>query len=125
MLFGVLGIGQGFDTNPFQVRIFNNTSSTVIVHSHFGAAHGTRDDSANGMTVTLQSAHAFDDTVIANEGVEQDRVSDRAGKTMGCLPFQFSENTPATITVKITEMVPCKSWVIGQSSKEDWPNHNF
>jgi len=125
VILGVSGIGQGFDTNPFSIRIVNDTSATVIVHSHFGAAYGTVDESANGMTITLLPALGFDDTVIANEGVEQDRVTNLSGKTLGCLPFQFSENTPSTLTVNVTKMVPCKKWTEWQTSKKDWPDPKY
>ena len=49
-------------------------------------------------------------------------VTIQSGRTLGCLPFQFSKATPASLTVDVSRMVPC-GHSLGQkvSDGHDWP----
>jgi hypothetical protein len=110
----------GFEDVSFNVTVTNNTSRTVVDHAFFITQPGT---SNGGGTVVLKPGHSFDDPEFANEGVDPDRITNLAGKTLGCFPFQFSEDVSG-LRVKLTEMVPCKHWVPESNQPKDWPNPN-
>lgn len=116
------GCTVGANDDPFSVKIVNDTPHTVVDHAWFVNRPGTSD---GGGPVVLEPGHFFDESEFANEGVGQDRISTPTGKTLGCLPFQFSENPPTTIIVHIAEMKPCGKWGDFKQSKHDWPDPNF
>ena len=101
------GISIGANDDPFTVTIRNNTSQTVIDYGYFVTMPGT---SNGGGAVVLGPGQSFGESEFANEGVDQDRITSVGGKTLGCLPFQFSENPPVPFEVNVTEMVPCRNW---------------
>jgi hypothetical protein len=114
------GISLGANDDPFTVTIRNNTSQTVVDHGYFVTVPGT---SNGGGAVVLRSGQSFGEPEFANEGVDPDRITSLGGTTIGCLPFQFSENAPKPLVVKVTEMVPCRQWP--EYSKEDWPDPDY
>jgi hypothetical protein len=109
----------GANDDPFTVT--NNTSHTVIDHSFFTPIPGT---SNGGDPVVLKPGRSFDEPEDANEGTDPDRITSLSGKTLGCLPFQFSENAPKPLDVKITQMVRCRHWGYEVNMPKDWPNPN-
>ncbi len=117
--------GCGANDDPFTVTIKNDTSAAIVDHSFFGAAYGTPGTSHNGQVITLTPGRSFAETEFANEGVDPDRVTSLSGKTLGCFPFQFSENAPTSVVVKVTQMVRCKNWVPESNLPRDWPNPNY
>ena len=103
------------------MTIRNNTSQIVIDYGYFVTVPGT---SNGGGAVVLRPGQSFGESEFANEGVDQDRITSVGGRTLGCLPFQFSENPPVPFEVDVTEMVPCRNW--GDSeSKVDWPDAKY
>jgi hypothetical protein len=117
------GCTLGADDDPFNVKIVNNTSDTVVDHGWFVTKPGTSD---GGGPVVLKPGKSFAESEFANEGVDQDKISTPSGKTLGCLPFQFSENPPLTIRVEVTEMVQCHNWGNPPgNSKYDWPDRKY
>jgi hypothetical protein len=112
----------GANDDPFNVTIKNNTSQTVVDHGYFVTRPGTSD---GGGAVVLKPGQSFGEPEFANEGVGQDKISTLSGKTLGCLPFQFSENELG-LRVNVTEMVRCHSWGNPPgNSNHDWPNRNY
>lgn len=113
----------GANDNPFTVTIVNDTSQTVLDHGYFVTQPGT---SHGGGVVSLKPGHSFGEGEFANEGVDSDRITSLDGKTLGCLPFKFSQNPPVPVVVKISEMVPCDD--SGGSSAvggHDWPSSKY
>ncbi len=121
----ISGIGIGANDDPFTVTITNNTPHPIVDHSSFGAAYGTKDAFDGGMIIVLKPGQSFQDAEFANEGVHPDRITSVGGKTIGCLPFQFSENVPKPLVVKVTERVPCRHWIPGSNLPKDWPDANY
>ena len=117
------GLHLGAEDVPFNVTVTNNTSRAIVDHSFFGADYGTRGTSDNDQVVVLKPGHSFGEAQYPNEGVDPDRITSLNGKTLGCLPFQFSEFPPKSLDVKVTEMVPCRHWP--ELSKEDWPDPKY
>jgi len=112
----------GANDNPFTVTITNNTGQTVVDHGFFVAQPGT---SNGGGAVVLKPGQSFGEPEFANEGVDPDRITTLAGQTLGCFPFQFSENAPTPLVVNVSQMVPCKKWVPESTQPHDWPNLNY
>ena len=113
----------GANDNPFTVSIRNDTTQTVVDHGYFVTKRGTSD---GGGAVILKPGQSFVESEFANEGVDQDRITTLSGTRLGCLPFQFSNNPPVTIRVKVTEMVRCHNWGIPPgNSKYDWPDRKY
>lgn len=112
----------GANDDPFTVTITNNTDHTVVDDSFFLPKPGT---TVSGDPVLLKPGHSFGETEFANEGVDPDRITTPSGKTLGCFPFQFSENAPTPLVVKVSQMVPCKRWVPESNLPRDWPNPNY
>jgi len=116
------GCGIGANDDPFPVLMTNNTHQTLVDIAWFVTTPGT---SNGGGQVVLKPGQSFAEEETANLGVSQDRITTLAGKTLGCLPFQFSENPPVEITVDLTEKVPCGHWGDGKQSKHDWPYRKY
>ena len=105
----------GANDDPFKVKIINDTGQTVVDHGYF-----------EGQPEVLKPGRSVDEDEFANEGVGQDRITSATGRTLGCLPFQFSENPPVEVRVKLTEMVPCRNWGNPSgNSRYDWPNRSY
>jgi hypothetical protein len=112
----------GANDDPFSVTVTNNTSHTVIDHSFFTTIPGTVN---GGDPIVLQPGHSFGESEFAGEGTDPDRITSLSGKTLGCLPFQFSENAPTKIDVRVTQMVRCRHWGNEVESPKDWPNPSY
>lgn len=97
----------------------------IVDHSFFGAVYGTSNTSDDGQVITLKPGHSFVENEFANEGVDPDRVTSLSGKTLGCFPFQFTENAPAPVVVKVTQMVMCRDWIPESNQPKDWPNPSY
>jgi hypothetical protein len=119
--FPLQGCTLGANDVSFTVTIQNNTSHTVVDHGYFVTKPGTSNGDG---AVVLKPGQSFGEPEFANEGVDQDRISTPSGKTLGCLPFQFSENPAIAIRVMITEMVRCHDWG-NTNSKYDWPDPKY
>jgi hypothetical protein len=126
LLFALLLSACGIGANPdsFTVMVTNNTSRTIVDHTFFGAAYGTPDVSRNDLVITAKPGHSYGVTEDANQGTDPDRITSLSGKTLGCLPFQFSENDDS-LEVKITQMVRCRDWGYKVNMPRDWPNPNY
>jgi hypothetical protein len=103
------GLG-GFEDVPFNVTVTNDTAHDVVAHPSF----------ENG-PVLLKPGHSFSEIQESNEGVNPDRITSVGGTTLGCLPFQFSQNV-SNLRVRVTQMVPCKHWGFQENLPRDWPN---
>jgi hypothetical protein len=99
----------GANDDPFTVTITNDTSQTIVDHTFFSAAYGT-PASHNGTVIVVKPGRSAGVTEVANLGTDPDRITSLSGVTLGCLPFQFSENPPTTLDVKVTQMVHCRHW---------------
>lgn len=115
----------GANDDPFSVEVVNDTTQTVVAHPFFGAAYGAKDSSDNGQVVTVTPGQSFPESMVANLGTDPDRLTTLSGKTLGCLPFQFSENPPTQVTVKVTQMVKCRNWGYEKTYPKDWPDTQF
>ena len=104
--------GVGAEDIPFNIKITNDTSQTVVDWA---------DEYAN-YSVVLPPGHSFLESEYTNEGVRPDRIKSVSGQTLGCLPFQFTDTPPSTLEVGISQMVPCKRWGVGSTTREDWPD---
>jgi hypothetical protein len=109
------GCGLGAEDVPFNVRVINDTSHTVVDQT---------DEDASDST-TLKAGQSFLDSEFTNEGVRPDRITSLSGATLGCLPFQFTNTPPATLVVKISQMVPCRHWAVGSNIRRDWPDPKY
>jgi hypothetical protein len=107
--------GLGAEDIPFNVKITNDTSHTVVDWA---------DEYAN-YSVVLTPGHSFLESEYTNEGVRPDRIELVSGQTLGCLPFQFTNTPPTTLDVRVSQMVPCKGWVVGSTTRQDWPDPKF
>jgi hypothetical protein len=112
----------GANDDPFTVTVTNNTFHTVVDHSFFTTIPGTVN---GGDPVVLKPGRSFEESEFANEGTDPDRITSLSGRTLGCLPFQFSENAPTPINVNITQMVRCLRWGFEVNMPRDWPNPNY
>ena len=119
------GCTGGFDDDVFDVTITNNTGSSIVDHTFFGAACGVKDVSPNGQVITVSPGETFAVAEFANEGTDPDRITTLSGRTLGCLPFQFSENPPVQPVVKVTQMVPCRHYGYEVTYPRDWPNPKY
>jgi hypothetical protein len=115
----------GFEDYPFTVTIQNDTARTVVDHSFFGVNYGTKGASSNLLVVRVPPGHSFGEAEFENEGVDFDRITTLSGETLGCLPFQFSNQPPKPLTVEITQMVKCQRWSQYGSNRKDWPDPNL
>jgi hypothetical protein len=86
---------------------------------------GPPNTSDNGQVIVLGPGRSFAESEFANEGVDPDRITSPSGKTLGCLPFQFSENAPTPVVVNVTQMVICKHWALESNLPKDWPNPSY
>ncbi len=107
----VQGCGLGAEDVPFNVKVTNNTLRAVV---------DDQDETA-GQSVVLEPGQSRVDSEYTNEGVRPDRVTSISGKTLGCLPFQFTRAPPGTLEVKISQMVRCRRWAPGEQVSRDWP----
>jgi hypothetical protein len=122
----VLHLQGGFQDVPFTVTIANDTRETIIDHSFFGTNYGTKGVSGKyGQTVVVPPGQSFRESEYYNEGVDFDRITTASGTTLGCLPFQFSKQPPKTLTVRVTQMIPCQRWSQYGSDRQDWPDPNL
>ena len=96
------GLG-GFEDVPFTITVTNNTSRTVVDHEFFMTKPGTVN---GGGAVVFKPGHSYSESEFANEGVDPDRLTTLSGKTLGCFPFQFSQDDPG-LRVKVSQMVRC------------------
>src|ERR1700677_5137271 len=112
----------GANDVPFTVTISNNTGHTLIDHSFFTPKPGT---SSGDDPVVLKPGQSFGEPEFTNEGTDPDTITTVAGKVLGCLPFQFSENPSKSLVVKVTETVPCRHWAFEANSPKDWPNPHY
>jgi len=112
----------GANDDPFTVTITNDTGQTVVDHGFFVTQPGT---SNGGGAIVLKPGKSFDESEFANEGVNPDRITTSTGRPLGCFPFQFSENVPTPLVVKVSQMVPCQKWVPHTTQPHDWPNPNY
>jgi hypothetical protein len=121
----VSGCGIGANDDPFNVTIMNDTASTIVDHTFFDAARGDQHVSGNDQTIAAGPGASFGVTEFANLGTDPDRITTFSGRTLGCLPFQFSEDPPVQPVVKVTQMVPCRHWGNEVESPRDWPDPNY
>jgi hypothetical protein len=107
--------GLGAEDVPFNVKITNNTSHMVVDWA----------DEYTKYSVALMPGRSFLESEYTNEGVRPDRIASVSGRTLGCLPFQFTDTPPTTLEVEISQMVPCKHWAIGSTIRRDWPDPKY
>jgi hypothetical protein len=107
----------------FPATIVNDTSQPVLVHTVFGSVYGTKGRTPkHPLVVALKPGDSFQAHEYSNEGVDPDRVTNLAGRTLGCLPFQFHKTPPTPVSVGISQMVPCRDWVRRSTMPHDWPD---
>lgn len=111
------GLG-GFEDVPFTITVTDDTSQTVVDHEFFMTKPGTVD---GGGAVVFKPGHSYSEGEFSNEGVDPDKLTTLSGKTLGCFPFQFSQDDPG-LRVKVSQMVPCKHWVPESNLPRDWPD---
>lgn len=112
------GCTLGAEDVSFTITVTNNTHQTVIDHEFFMTKPGTVD---GGGPVVFKPGHSYSESEFSNEGVDPDRLTTLSGKTLGCFPFQFSQDDPG-LRVKVSQMVPCKRWVPESNLPADWPD---
>jgi hypothetical protein len=108
----------GAEDVPFTITVTNNTPQTVVDHEFFMTKPGTVN---GGGAVVFKPGHSYSESEFSNEGVDPDKLTTLSGKTLGCFPFQFSQDDPG-LRVKLSQMVPCKHWVPESHLPAGWPD---
>jgi hypothetical protein len=105
--------------NPLSVNVRNDTSEAVVLKACNGS---TPPCEPIAYTATVSPGTATS-TVQEPDGTSRPIVvTNRAGTTLGCLPFQFSKVPPPNLTINVSRMVPCGS-ALGTKGTggRDWP----
>jgi hypothetical protein len=124
LLLGALVLtGCGANDNPFNLEVKNNSSETVLVKACNGYSTACNSAAYTLVLRPRQSAATGQDP----DGIFRPMmVTTQSGARLGCLPFQFSQITPPSAVVKISQMVPCGHSLGGAATGgRDWPFHKY
>jgi hypothetical protein len=106
----------GADDSTFTLEVKNDTSQVVI-------------DRQCNITcnqfftkVRLDPGQSTTDSESPDGVASPDELFSSSGSSLGCLPFRFSQIPPSSVTVRVSQAVPCgNSSGAKETGGHDWP----
>jgi hypothetical protein len=119
------GTGCVANDTLFDFNVTNNMGFAVIIRQ-CGNASCTNTSPPYSSPITLKNGQSYPDAGDPDGVLRAEKVFSLSGKTLGCLPFRFSDTPPATFAVRISQMVPCdRSGGSSAVGGHDWPSRRY